>query len=166
MRGVVGAVLILLLAHEAAWAEAAVDGGYGREGGMALGISGRWDRSTLGGRGGGGVDFAYFLLDSVAPGAAVEVTGGPGLPTLTMLMATLRLVPLRTGPLSIFIIGEAGRALISGRTDSWVTAGGGGVAFSPTKRVRFEFAYELLSAITLDKGSRLDTVRGGVLFGF
>src|SRR4051794_39924135 len=68
----------------------------------------------IGGGGGGfvwagGLDYGYFVIDRVAPGVDLQVSGGSGLLTTGLALGTLRLVPLRTSSVSLFLIGRGGR---------------------------------------------------------
>src|SRR4051794_18406101 len=100
---------------------------YGDQGtshfGLTLGIGG--------GGGGfawaGGFDYGYFVIDGVAPGADLQVSGGSGLLTTGLALGTLRLVPIRTSAVSLFVIGRGGRVFMAGHPDGWGVGGGGGL---------------------------------------
>src|SRR6185369_18007752 len=52
----------------------------------------------------GGLSYGYFVIGGVAPGVDAEASGGSGLLTAGLLLGTLRLVPLRTESLSLFVV--------------------------------------------------------------
>jgi hypothetical protein len=117
---------------------------YGDRGTTHLGIS-----LGLGGGGGGvryagGVDYGYFVWDGVAPGAEVQVAGGSKLTTTGLALATLRLVPLRTSVVSLFVVGRAGRVLLSDHEDGWGAGGGAGVIFFSGARIGIQLGYDRL----------------------
>jgi hypothetical protein len=111
--------------------------------GLVLGLGG--------GNGGvrwlGGVDYGYFFLDGVAPGMDAQVSGGTGLLTTGMTLATLRLVPLRTDSLSLFLVGRAGRVLLSSHADGWGAGGGAGLIFFTGGRIGIQVAYDALELL-------------------
>jgi hypothetical protein len=92
----------------------------------------------------GGAEYGYFVLSGVAPGVEAQVSGGTGVPTTGLVLGTLRLVPVRTPAISIFVTGRAGRMLVASHSDGWAAGGGGGLIFFAGGRVGFEVAYDVL----------------------
>jgi hypothetical protein len=118
---------------------------YGDQGtshlGLMLGIGG--------GAGGGfawagGFNYGYFVIDSVAPGAELQVSGGSGLLTTGLALGTLRLVPLRTSSVSLFVIGRGGRVFVSSHPDGWGVGGGGGIIIFTGPHVGIQLSYDVL----------------------
>lgn len=140
------AALVLLALPSAAMAaeEEAAPRRYGDRGtthlGIALGLgsSGRGFAYTA------GAEFGYFVLDGVAPGLDAHVTGGTGLLTTGLALATLRLVPIRTGGFSLFLVGRAGRVMIADHDDGYGVGGGAGLLLFGSSRVGLKIAYDLL----------------------
>jgi hypothetical protein len=117
---------------------------YGDQGtshfGLALGLGG----GTGGFRWAGGLDYGYFVFDGIAPGVDTLVSGGSNQPTTGLILGTLRLVPIRTSSMSVFLIGRAGRVLIVDHRDGWAAGGGGGIIFFTGGRVGILLGYEIL----------------------
>jgi hypothetical protein len=117
---------------------------YGDQGtshfGLTLGIGG--------GAGGfawaGGFDYGYFVIDRVAPGVDLQVSGGSGLLTTGLALGTLRLVPLRTSTVSLFVIGRGGRVFMSSHPDGWGVGGGGGLIYFTSAHIGLQLSYDYL----------------------
>jgi hypothetical protein len=92
----------------------------------------------------GGIDYAYFVADGIAPGLETQVSGGTGLLTTGMALGTVRLVPVRAPAFSIFLLGRAGRLLVSGHDDGWAAGAGAGIIFFPGGRIGLQLAYDIL----------------------
>jgi hypothetical protein len=120
----------------------------------------------------GGVEYGYFVLGGVAPGVETQVSGGTGALTTGLLLGTLRLIPVRTAAVSIFVTGRAGRMIIASHSDGWAAGGGGGLIFFAGGRVGFEVAYEVLrllpqtSCADLSSGCTSQGPRVGLVAGF
>ncbi|HXU04021.1 MAG TPA: hypothetical protein VN903_23835 [Polyangia bacterium] len=87
----------------------------------------------------------YFVVDGVAPGVdATFVAGGTDASRYGLLLAALRLVPLRFNTFAFALTGRAGRVFIGDHSDGWGAGGALSVLllFSPT--VGLELGYELL----------------------
>jgi len=144
---------------------------YGRQGSVHLGLGLGLGSSGHGAVYAGGVAFGYFVLTGVAPGADAEVSGGSGLLTTGLLTGTLRLVPIRTRSFAGFLIGRAGRVLVSSHGDGWGAGGGAGVIFTPGGRMGVQLAYEVLALFPssfchdLSNGCRLDSLSLGLVVG-
>ena len=89
--------------------------------------------------------FRYFVLDGVAPGLeATYVSGGSDSLSTGLLMAAVRLVPVRTAAFALVLTGRGGRVFFGSHEDGWGAGGGAGVLimFSPTAGI--ELGYEAL----------------------
>ena len=89
--------------------------------------------------------FRYFVIDGVAPGfEATYVSGGTVSPQSGLLMAALRLVPVRTRSFALLLTARGGRVLLGDHPDGWGAGGGAGVLilFAPTAGI--EIGYEVL----------------------
>jgi hypothetical protein len=89
--------------------------------------------------------FRYFVIDGVAPGVeATYVSGGTITHQSGLLMAALRLVPVRTGSFALLLTARGGRVLLGDHPDGWGAGGGAGVLilFAPTAGI--EIGYEVL----------------------
>lgn len=145
--------------------------GYGRKNSMHLGLSFGLGSDSGGMRFAGGLGFGYFLISRVAPGVDLNVSGGSGVLTTTSLTGTLRLVPIRTDNLSIFLIGRAGRLFISGHDDTWVAGGGAGAVVPFGRSAGLVISYEILGlwpsshCSDLANGCRLDSFGLGLILG-
>jgi hypothetical protein len=166
------ALLLALQATPAVVAAEAPAPRYGDRGSTHLGVI----LGLGGGSGGfhwaGGVDYGYFLLDGVAPGVDAQVSGGSNLLTTGMMLGTLRLVPLRTEAFSFFVVGRAGRVLLSGHPDGWAAGGGGGLVLFTGGRVGLMIAYDALKLLPdsfcsdLTGGCVVQGVQVGLVAGF
>ena len=144
---------------------------YGRRGSVHLGLGLGLGSSGHGAVYAGGISFGYFVLAGVAPGADTEVSGGDDLYTTGLVTGTLRLVLIRTHSFAGFLIGRAGRVLVSDHRDGWGAGGGAGVVFTPGGRMGLQLAYEVLALLPsafchdLSNGCRLDSLSLGVVVG-
>jgi len=145
---------------------------YGDRGSHHLGV-------TIGAGGGSGgfvwaagVDWGYFVLDGVAPGVELMATGGSDVLTTGLTLATLRLVPVRTGSFSLTLVGRGGRVFVADHRDGWGAGGGVSVMFFTGGRIGFELGYDVLALFPrefcadLTRSCRLDGLRAGVVAGF
>ena len=144
---------------------------YGRRGSLHLGLGLGLGSSGHGAAYAAGASFGYFVLTGVAPGADAEVSGGSGLYTVGLLTGTLRLVPIRTRSFAGFLIGRAGRVIISSHSDLWGVGGGAGVIYMLGGRMGVQLAYEVLALLPssschdLSNGCRLDRLSLGFVVG-
>jgi hypothetical protein len=147
------------------------DTGYGRKGSMHLGLSLGLGTSSKGALYGGGAEAGYFVVTGVAPGISVDVNGGTGRSTTGLLMGTLRVVPLRIDSLALFLIGRAGRVLVSSHTDGWGAGGGAGVVVGVGSNMGVQISYEILGLMPnsfckdFESGCRLDSFGLGLVVG-
>jgi hypothetical protein len=89
--------------------------------------------------------FRYFVIDGVAPGIEMTyVSGGNHGEQTGLLLAALRLVPVRTGSFALLLTGRGGRVLLGNHDDGWGVGGSAGVLilFAPTAGI--ELGYEVL----------------------
>jgi hypothetical protein len=120
----------------------------------------------------GGLDYGYFLLDGVAPGIDAEVSGGSDLLTSGLVLGTLRLVPIRTTSISVFLIGEGGRVLLSSHPDGWALGGGGGLIYFTSAHVGLQLSYVALRLTPssfcsdLSSGCTLQNFGVGIVLAF
>jgi hypothetical protein len=146
-------------------------GGYGRRHSMQLGLSLGVGNGTGGMRYAGGAGFGYFVINGVAPGADVSITGGSGVLTTESVTGTLRLVPVRTGSFAFFLIGRAGRLFMANHADNWGAGGGAGVVIATGGNVGLQISYEVLGlwpsshCSDLASGCRLDAFGLGLVIG-
>ncbi len=161
-----------LLGARAGWAqEESPDTGYGRKGSMHLGLSLGLGTSSKGALYGGGAEAGYFVVTGVAPGISVDVSGGTGRSTTGLLMGTLRVVPLRMDSLALFLIGRAGRVLVSSHADGWGAGGGAGVVVGMGSNMGLQISYEILGLMPnsfckdFESGCRLDSLGLGLIVG-
>jgi hypothetical protein len=103
---------------------------------LALGYSS--DSGLLAGGG-----FRRFVVTGIAPGAEASVQTGAGA-TIGLLLATLRLAPLRTRQFAFVVTGRAGRVLLSHHDDGWGAGVGAGVIVSLAANVGLELGYDVL----------------------
>jgi hypothetical protein len=147
------------------------DTGYGRKGSMHLGLSLGVGSSSKGALYGGGAEFGYFVVTGVAPGISVDVSGGTGQSTTGLLMGTLRVVPLRVDSVALFLIGRAGRVLVSSHADGWGAGGGAGLVIGMASNMGLQISYEVLGLFPnsfckdFGSGCRLDSFGLGLVVG-
>jgi hypothetical protein len=89
-----------------------------------------------------------FVVDGIAPGVeATYVSGGAGGTELGLLMAALRLVPVRTSRVALVLTGRAGRVLLAQHDDGWGAGGGVGVILFLFQGGGVELGYEALKLL-------------------
>lgn len=89
--------------------------------------------------------FRTFVVDGVAPGLEAHYfSGGTSGSAFGLVLANLRIVPLRTDSLALVLTGRAGRALLAEHRDGWAAGGSGGVVILLGARVGLELGYEVL----------------------
>jgi hypothetical protein len=115
---------------------------YGDRGTSELGI-GLGYSSAIGFVGAGA--FRHFVIDGVAPGLeATYVSGGSNSLTTGLLMAAVRLVPVRTAVFALVLTGRGGRVFFGGHEDGWGTGGSAGVLIMLSPTAGIELGYEAL----------------------
>lgn len=145
---------------------------YGDRGRSHVGVILGFGSGSGGVRYAAGAEYGYFVLNGVAPGAEVGVSGGSDLLTTGLLLGTLRLVPLRTSRLSLFVVGRGGRVLLSDHRDGWGVGGGAGVIFFLGGRVGLRVGYDRLELVPrsfcadLRGGCRVDGLELGLVAAF
>jgi hypothetical protein len=104
---------------------------YGDAGTMELALALGYTKQT-GFVGGGG--FRRFVLDGVGPGLEASIQKSDT-QTTGLLLASLKLVPLRGEAAALVLTGRAGRVLLSDHDDGWGAGVGAGVIlfFSGTR---------------------------------
>lgn len=116
----------------------------------------------------GEAGFRYFVVDGVAPGIEGNfVRGSRSLATNGMLLASLRLIPIRTGSFALVLTGRAGRVFLGDHADGWGAGGGVGLLwlFAPTSGL--EVGYEVLHLLPARFCVDLSTcVLYGPVFGY
>ena len=99
---------------------------YGDPGSTELALALGYTKQT-GFFGGGG--FRRFVISGVAPGIEASVQRSDGQPTTGLLLASLKLVPVRGETAALILTGRAGRAFIFDHDDGWAAGGSLGVIF-------------------------------------
>ena len=89
--------------------------------------------------------FRHFVADGVAPGAEVTyIGGGSNSSQLGLVLADLRLVPVRSGTVALVLTPRAGRVLISDHSDGWAIGASAGLIVFVSRNAGFELGYEML----------------------
>jgi len=89
--------------------------------------------------------FRYFLVDGVAPGIeATYVHGGTNNNTYGLVLASLRVVPLRTPGVALALTGRTGRVLLAQHPDGWGAGGEAAVIIRLGAGAALELGYEFL----------------------
>ena len=115
---------------------------YGDRGAVELGLGFGYTSQT-GFVGAGGA--RYFVVDRVAPGVeGTYVSGGATANSYGLILASLRLVPLRTRALALVVTGRAGRVMLGAHPDGWGAGGAAGIIFLFSPTIGFELGYEIL----------------------
>jgi hypothetical protein len=92
--------------------------------------------------------FRYFVADGVAPGLeGTYVSGGDELLAHGMILANLRLVPVRTYSLAVVLTGRAGRVLLADHGDGWGVGGGAGLVIALGRGAGLELGYQALQLV-------------------
>jgi hypothetical protein len=142
-----GAAAAAILAALGAWAPAGRAGADEADGPRRYGDAGGKELSVGLGVGSGGfaaaAGFRYFVVDRVAPGieAGYASSGGRH---VTQVFASLRVVPLRAGPVALVITGRGGRLFLSGHADGWGLGGDAGLLLFLSPHAGIELGYEIL----------------------
>jgi hypothetical protein len=110
--------------------------------------------------------FRYFVLDGVAPGIEGSyVSGGRGGPAYGLLLAGVRLVPLRTSSVALVLTGRGGRVFLGDHDDAWGVGGEVGAILMLGAGAGLELGYEVLRLLPGRVCADLDTcvLQGPVL---
>jgi hypothetical protein len=116
--------------------------------------------------------FRYFVVNAVAPGVeGTYVSGGSTGTEYGLLLASLRLVPVRTGSFALLLTGRGGRVLLGNHDDGWGIGGAIGVLILFAPMAGLELGYEALRLYPSSVCADLSTcvLQGpviGVRFGF
>jgi len=87
----------------------------------------------------------YYIVDRVAPGLeATFVSGGEAATRYGLLLAALRVIPLRISSLALALTGRAGRVFIGAHDDGWGAGGGASLLFLFSPTVGIELGYDVL----------------------
>jgi hypothetical protein len=87
----------------------------------------------------------YYIVDGIAPGLeATFVAGGTDASRYGLLLAALRVVPLRLNTFAFALTGRAGRVFVGDHSDGWGAGGAASVLFLFSPTVGLELGYELL----------------------
>jgi hypothetical protein len=87
-------------------------------------------------------------------------------------LATLRLVPIRTGSTSVFVVGRGGRVFIEDHADLWGVGGTAGIIQGLGGPVALQLGYQYLRLLPKDdcadlaNGCDLQSLLLGVVVGF
>jgi len=112
--------------------------------------------------------FRYFVLDGLAPGIeATYVHGAAGNPAYGLVLASLRVVPLRTPVVALALTGRTGRVLLAQHADGWGAGGEAAVIIGVGAGVALELGYEFLRLLPGSFCADLSTcVLQGPVIGF
>ncbi len=114
---------------------------YGDPGATELALALGYTKQT-GFFGGGG--FRRFVLSGVAPGIEASIQRSDGQPTTGLLLASLKLVPVRGEMAALIFTGRAGRAFIFDHDDGWAFGGSVGAIIFLSPGVGLEVGYSIL----------------------
>jgi hypothetical protein len=142
---------------------------YGDKGSMEIGIGIGYSTET------GFVGAAsgrYYVIDRVAPGIeGTFVAGNSDASRYGLLLAALRVLPVRVYSLALVLTGRAGRVLLGDHPDGWGVGGAAGVLFLFSPYVGLELGYEALQLLPSSFCADLEScwIHGPVIairFGF
>jgi hypothetical protein len=114
---------------------------YGDPGSTELALALGYTKQT-GFFGGGG--FRRFIITGVAPGIEASVQRSDGQPTTGLVLASLKLVPVRGEMAALIVTGRAGRAFIFSHDDGWAVGGSLGAIVFLSPGVGLELGYSIL----------------------
>jgi len=89
----------------------------------------------------------YYVVDRVAPGIEgtfVSGSSGSDASRYGLLLAALRIIPVRISSLALVLTGRAGRVLLGDHPDGWGVGGAAGILFLFSPTVGLELGYEAL----------------------
>ena len=113
---------------------------YGDAGSMELALALGYTQQS-GFVGGGG--FRRFVADGVGPGLEASIQKNDGL-TAGLVLASLKLVPVRGDGAALVLTGRGGRVLLSDHQDGWGAGVGAGVIVFFSAGVGLELGYSVL----------------------
>jgi len=113
---------------------------YGDAGTTELALALGYTKQT-GFAGGGG--FRRFVVDGLGPGLEASIQKSDT-QTTGLLLASLKLVPLRNETAALVLIGRAGRVLLSDHDDGWGVGVGAGAIIFFSAGVGLEIGYSIL----------------------
>jgi hypothetical protein len=114
----------------------------------------------------------YYVVDGVAPGVeATFVAGGTAASRYGVLLAALRVVPLRVSSIALAVTGRGGRVFVGDHADGWGLGGAASVLFLFSPTVGLELGYEFLRLVPATFCADLDgcVIHGPIIavrFGF
>jgi len=115
---------------------------YGDKGSVELGLGLTYSSEAGFAAAGSG---RYYVVDGIAPGLeATFVAGGTAASRYGLLLAALRVVPLRMNTFAFALTGRAGRVFVGDHSDGWGAGGAFSVLFLFSPTVGLELGYELL----------------------
>ena len=114
----------------------------------------------------------YYVIDRVAPGIeGTFVAGSSDASRYGLLLAALRVIPVRLYSLALALTGRAGRVLLGDHPDGWGVGGAAAILFLFAPTVGLELGYEALQLVPSSFCADLDScwIHGPVIavrFGF
>ena len=114
----------------------------------------------------------YYVIDRVAPGIeGTFVAGSSDASRYGLLLAALRIIPVRFYSLALVLTGRAGRVLLGDHPDGWGVGGAAGILFMFSPFVGLELGYEALQLLPSSFCADLEScwIHGPVIavrFGF
>jgi len=142
---------------------------YGDKGSMEIGLGIGYSTET------GFVGAAsgrYYVIDRVAPGIeGTFVAGSSDASRYGLLLAALRVIPVRVYSLALALTGRAGRVLLGDHPDGWGVGGAAGILFLFSPYAGLELGYEALQLLPSSFCADLEScwIHGPVIairFGF
>jgi len=144
---------------------------YGDRGSIELGVGMGYSTET------GFVGAAsgrYYVVDRVAPGIEgtfVAGSSGNDASRYGLLLAALRIIPVRVSSLALALTGRAGRVLLGDHPDGWGVGGAAAILFLFSPTVGLELGYEALQLLPASFCADLEScwIHGPVIavrFGF
>jgi hypothetical protein len=114
----------------------------------------------------------YYVIDRVAPGIEGTFVSGSGdASRYGLLLAALRIIPVRISSLALALTGRAGRVLLGDHPDGWGVGGAAAILFLFSPTVGLELGYEALQLLPASFCADLEScwIHGPVIairFGF
>jgi hypothetical protein len=136
---------------------------YGEQGSSHLGLHFGLGFGDGGVRLAGGGEYGYFVVDGVAPGVEVSVSGGARVLTTAYALANVRLVPFRTAGTLLYVVPRGGRVFLSDHVDLWGVGGSAGLLQFLGGPVGIDVGYDYLRL--LPDGDCADLVNGCAIQG-
>jgi hypothetical protein len=120
---------------------------YGDRGSQHVGIGGGFGIISGDAWYSGSAEYNYFIVDRIAPGLKAAISGGEDYLTTGTVAATLRLLPVRTDRVDVFIVPRFGRLFIEDFDDQWGSGLGVGAVLWVSQRVGFQGAWDYLRVL-------------------